>query len=110
MNILDIFTALFTSVHLCIETLLKDETIKNTVFGGVSDLYQVLIAFLLIALLMSALLRPVHMAGGLIGSVGGFFGSIERANRRIDAAERQRALAKRPIYYYEVVKDKPKED
>lgn len=110
MSFDEILFYLFTSVRLCIQTLLQDETIKNTVFNGQADLFQVLIGFLLIALLMSAILRPVHMAGGLIGSVGGFFGSIERANRRIDAAERQRALAKRPIYYYEVVKDKPKED
>lgn len=110
MSFTEILDILFTPVRLCIDTLLKNETIKNTVFNGQADLFQVLIGFLLIALLISAVLRPVHMPGGLAGSVGRLLGSVERANRRIDAAERQRALAKRPIYYYEVVKDKPKGD
>ncbi len=85
MSFTEILDALFTSVRLCIETLLQNDTIKTTVFNGQADLFQVLIGFLLIALLISAVLRPIRMSGGLVGGVGRFVGSIERANRRIES-------------------------
>lgn len=82
MSFTEILDILFTPVRLCIDTLLKNETIKNTVFNGQADLFQVLIGFLLIALLISAVLRPVRLPGGLFGGIVRLMGSVEHINNR----------------------------
>ena len=84
MSFSEILTTLFTPVRLLIENIMQDDTIKNTVFGGNADLFQVLVGFLLISLLISALLRPVRLHGSLAVTVGSLIGSsVEHVNRSI---------------------------